>query len=250
MSSVVDGTITVSAPTVTLDGFTVDTGSTGFGVNLTGSYADYKIINNIIRDIAYGIILNGTDTSTNSLIDGNAIINNNQGPQGHGNSAQTLTQDLTISDNYFAGNWNAGGNSESVNFYVLASGQHSNITLTDNIVDDSSLVFGSLTGLTITGNDVEMADTADSTALYIAGDVHNATITGNTLKGHTRCINISNDYPTTAASSGFSVHGNQLLGPTTGAEVSAGRLSDAPLNATGNWWGDVSGPTDATYGRR
>ncbi len=241
--SFIGGTVAISAPNVTLNGFTVDTGTNSFGINLTGSYADYKILNTISRDNAYGIILNGTDGSTNSLIDGNAIINNNKGPQGHGISAQSLTKNLTISDNYFAGNYNAGGNSESVNFYGLGSGQHSGITLRGNVVKDSSLVFANLTGLTITGNDVEMVDTQDSTALFVAGDVHTADINHNILKGTTRSFYISPDFfgiPT--ASSGFSLHNNALLGSTTGAEVASGRLSDASLDATCNWWGSASGP--------
>lgn len=244
--SVIAGTVTISAPSVTLDGFTVDTGTNAFGVNLTGTYADYHVLNNVIRDNSYGVLLNGTDTSAASTILKNAFINNNKGTEGHGVSAQGLTKNLTISGNYFAGNYNGSNNSESVNFYGLPDGHHSTISVSDNTLNDSSLVFGSMDGLTVTDNSVHMADMADNAALFIAGDVQGATITDNTLYGTHRSVYIApNFFSIATASAGIVIRKNQLLGADTGIEIADGRYTGT-LDATLNWWGNVSGPTIST----
>jgi hypothetical protein len=246
------GALTISSSNVTIDGFDVTNGTNNFDINLNGSYGDYTIKNDIIRDSGYGILLNGTDLSTASVITDNAIVDNNLGPQGHGISAQSVTKNLTISGNYFAGNYNGGGNSESVNFYGVPGGgsYHSNITIEGNTAYDSSFVFGSLNGLVMTGNDIEMADTYDSTAIFIAGDVHDATISSNTLKGTSRSFFIAPDFfGIPAASSDITLHTNQLLGATTGVDVDSvdGRYVGT-LDATGNWWSDISGPQDLVSG--
>lgn len=247
--SEITGTVTISAPDVTLDGFTVATGGSGYGVNLTGSYADYTIENNVIRDNGYGILLNGSDTSAASVISDNALIDNNLATEGHGISAQSQTSNLTIQGNYFEGNWNSGGNSESINFYGIPGGgvYHSGITVEDNEAYDTSFVFGSLDGLTVTGNTLEMADIYDSTALFIAGDVQTATITGNTLLGNTRDFYIAPDYfGIPMASSNFTFNNNQLLGGSSTAGVvvdTADSRYSGTFDASQNWWDRTNGPT-------
>ncbi|MGB7590490.1 MAG: right-handed parallel beta-helix repeat-containing protein [Terriglobia bacterium] len=99
-------TITISAPFVVVDGFTIQggTGGTPFsaGILLQGSQG-MQIINNIIQANSSGVFLNG---SSSNVIEHNLIKNNNGGTGlVVGCGVEVLGGPfLSISDNEFAGN--------------------------------------------------------------------------------------------------------------------------------------------------
>ena len=102
----------------------------------------------------------------------------------------------------------------------------SNVSVTNN---DLSL------GTGFNGISVSTASGAPSSAI---------TITGNTLDGFENAINVGG---LAALSDALTIHGNKI-GDNSSAGVNAPSNTSTLVNATGNWWGDVTGPNDPTSG--
>ncbi len=197
---------------------------TVFNVDISGlNIHDNDFTHEAVSTAGYeGIYINynsgaGTVTIDNNTFTGNIL-----------RAITTEASNTTISNNSITTDLTAGlpGGYQGINInYALGSGTVSSITVTDNTVTGTSgggflyaINFGlgsdnnTFTAISITNNDLSGNDTG----IRVREDDDQVTITGNDLSSNST-FGVNNVDPT----------------PTT-------------LNAEANWWGDVTGPFNAT----
>jgi parallel beta-helix repeat protein len=146
---------------------------------------------------------------------------------------QTISAPVTINNNNFS---NYNGESIDLGGGYTGSGmaQYTNVTIENNHIntDGAGIAFrnpgttptlaaqGGVRGATISGNTITSITPGSGTGIWLRGPNNNATITNNTISGHLNGI-LSQDYG-------------------SGAGTSTG------VNATDNWWGNASGPTQTS----
>ncbi|HTD81197.1 MAG TPA: right-handed parallel beta-helix repeat-containing protein, partial [Thermoplasmata archaeon] len=248
-----NGAFQILANNVVIDGFTitgVDGGSgsssLGAGVWTTGTNSGHTIRNNIIAGNTIGVYLNSDGTSPSRVRD-NAFDSNNVAGPGAGNAiySDQGANDVTIRDNCFTGHDNAA--------MLFAGGAwlgntQSGITVRDNSFDNDAggIVTWFASDLTITGN--TWRDSL-GTSVFLGGDVSDVSITGNTFdSADFRGIRILAGAigVDTTPDTDVVVNLNSFLDNTLeGLRVDTGSYTGT-LDATCNWWGDVSGPFAST----
>ncbi|HEX2097316.1 MAG TPA: right-handed parallel beta-helix repeat-containing protein [Solirubrobacterales bacterium] len=253
------GGFVVTAPDVTIDGFTVEGVSGlpfGAAIYLSHSHSGYRVANNVVRDNVLGLYAN-TSGATPSLVERNRFEANNRPGSASGSAiyADHGSHDLTIVANLFTGHESAAVN--------LAGADQSQITVSDNeLVDDNSIVFFNTEDATVSGNistdsrgstiflgggnagiAVEanrLVDSATSAVRVVdlfAGPNQDVDVIRNVISGNEFGVRVDD-----AASSGpLDVHGNSIAGNGVGAQTGDPDPGDA-IDAAENWWGCNEGP--------
>ncbi|MCK4296171.1 MAG: right-handed parallel beta-helix repeat-containing protein, partial [Candidatus Marinimicrobia bacterium] len=220
--------ITVQADNVLIDGVTIqndfNSSQNGDGVLINYNTTGATVQNNIITlNTSYGVwgVMLAYDDASPTLI----------------------VTDATVSNNKFTGFW--GG--------VYVQGCALNTDISDNVMTDvkEGINLGggttadktkstSITGNTITGSamyGISIEECEQSTQdLYEDLLIENNTITGSTLNG----IHI---YANCGLITGLVINYNNISGNTN---YGIQNLNGVGYNAKYNWWGDVTGPTNAT----
>ena len=264
--SVIDGggldatvAITFGTAHVTVDGFTIR--NSGWhnnyngGVYTTGDVVDVHVINNIITANTIGV---GMGCAGPSSIRTNLITANNvpSGPsQGCGICLPYGSTSLTIADNEFTGHTlNSPINvqySAHVGLAITRNNFH------DNANAEAIYALGISAG-TITQNQI----TAPGwTCLSLSGDNADVDVANNFFSNADQGVRVENPYGiqySVPENSNVRIHGNSFAGFTfaAGTKYAVGNESSgyaAPLDASGNWWGNnteagVTGVIDTTGG--
>ena len=221
----------VTAPNVAINGFTIghDTNMLSIvGVQL-GSSTGAKITNNVIEHNQRGISLAGAGNVT---IMGNTVRDNNANQENNAGIWGDAVNGITISNSTFS-----GASNTSIN---LAGSQ--NLTLNDNTFTsggNAAVLWGD-SNVTLTNNNIAGLS---STGFFITG-VNGLTASGNTLGAPTASGKSGFGFSSAGGtSSNATLNLNKVTGYTNGVNALSGTVTDQVL-ATGNWWGDASGPKD------
>jgi parallel beta-helix repeat protein len=267
----------VTASGVTIDGFTVqgNTNVNQFGAGIVvapGTHAT-RIVNNIIQNNIVGVFPANNDGTKPSVIANNLFKNNTQAGAASGSdiyadqfSAGVGLSGLNISGNTFTNTafvedaWALGiSNTDAAHF--------SGITFTGNTVNNHgrgaylySSAGSTISGNTIKGashyavglfaNDASNVDTSTtvtgnqidglgSGTGVIVDDGATGSVDHNVITGTTLAVLVEN--PDFSAAPAVLVNRNDFTGNATGVENDSGPT----LNALCNWWGNVTGPTNA-----
>jgi hypothetical protein len=248
--------ISVSASGVTIDGFTIQ-GSviaafTGYGVWLNPTVDGTTVVNNIFQDNIVGLGLSNLGT-TQALVQYNAFLHNNQPGGASGTGIYTdqfvsgAVKNVLIDANDFIDNDNAGiGFSNSDTSIPGADIEVSNNSLDENgrgmyfyNTDNVSIHDNTITNTTVP------TDGGTSVGIAAFGDVDGMTILNNDiLDGVLRGIRVGNFLEN--PNSDIVAHYNNIVGNVyAGLEVHANGHT-GPVDATCNWWGSATGPTNPT----
>jgi len=245
------GPVQIEADKVKIDGFTIE-GSTladpcllaGIWTNpgFSGTQGGHTIVNNIVQNNISGIELDSTCVNP-TLVQYNLIRNNNNPGPGSGNAIQTNFGlcNATIDANTFSGHLSSS---------MLVVAPSSLLTVTNNRLAGGA--FERVVWLGVTNgsvsNNVSVGATATS-VVDLAGGNSTIAVNGNVLVAGVRGIRVRDPFGV-GPNSGVTAHNNCISGNTTaGLEVVSGSYSPvAPnaLDATGNWWGNATGPTIAS----
>jgi parallel beta-helix repeat protein len=252
--------MSVAASGVKIDGFTVqdstNTAYTGYGIWLNPGVSGTQIVNDIFQNNVAGLGLANAGPSP-ALIQHNLFQNNNQGSVRSGIYTDEYVggavTNVLIDANSFKNNNNAGvgfSNTQTNNV-----GPDSNIEVSNNSFDRNGrgIYFYSTNRATVHDNSITNStvptDGGTSVAIGVFGGVNDLTILNNDLlNGALRGIRVINGLGTGFDNSDVEAHLNNIVGfPKTGN--GAGLWVDAgghvgPVNATCNWWGSPTGPTN------
>jgi parallel beta-helix repeat protein len=247
----------ITASNVTIDGFTIEDATNpnnfGFGILIAGGVSGTHIQNNIIQNNIVGIgLANGSGGQT--VIQDNLIQNNNQPGPGSGTGiysdqfvANGSLQNVLIQNNVISGNNNAGIGLSSTDSTEPAS----TILITGNTLDSNgrgiylfSTVSSTISGNTITNSTVPTYG-GTSVAIGLFGNDNNVSITNNLLAGGAGYGVLIDNASNTAPNSNILLNDNSIAGfATAGLHLNTNSYSGI-LNASGNYWGAVTGPTNA-----
>jgi hypothetical protein len=243
--------MSVSASNVIIDGFTIQDSTTaaftGFGLLLNSGVDGTQVVNNIIQNNIVGLGLANGGT-TQAVVMHNHFKTNNQPGSSSGTAIYSdifvsgTVSNVLIDANAFDGNANAGVglNGDTASIY-------SNITITNNAFDSNGRGIYALftASILIRGNALTNTSTptdgGQSSAISAFGAVTGMSILNNHLQGGAqngiRIIDAIGGSPNT----GIEAHQNDIVGFATAGLVNQ---DTAQVNATCNWWGAASGPTN------
>jgi parallel beta-helix repeat protein len=246
----------IAASNVVIDGFTVQdsvvAAFTGYGIWMdpSASVSGTQVVNNIIQNNIVGIGLANAGPSQ-ALIQHNAFQTNNQPGGASGSGIYTdefvggQVTNVLIDANCFKNNANAGVGFSSTD----TTRPDSNIEIKNNSFDQNGrgIYFQNTNTSTVHNNSITNStvptDGGTSVAIAAFGDVNGLTILNNDLlTGALRGIRVGsfNVNPNT----NVEAHQNNIVGfATAGLYVDAGGHT-GPVNATCNWWGSATGPTN------
>jgi parallel beta-helix repeat protein len=245
----------VTASNVTIDGFTLQGGNNpgagGFGILITNAVSGTHVVNNIIQDNIIGLGLTNSGASQ-AVIQNNLFKDNNNPGAASGSAiysdqfvAGGALKNVLIDHNVFVGNHNAGVGLSSTDPTQGAS----DIIISNNTFDSNGrqIYLYSTTDSTITGNTIVNATTptdgGSSTAIGLFGNDNNIAITNNLLQnGNTYGIRIGNF--NTAPNSNITITDNSISGFGKAALFLDPNGYVGALNASGDFWGAATGPTD------
>ncbi|MDX6586242.1 MAG: hypothetical protein QOI31_715 [Solirubrobacterales bacterium] len=260
-----EGGVKLNESGITFDGFVVANAADpdiGAGVWMSPVEGNYLITNNVITDSTIGIAANNVGGSPSTISRNSLSDNNNPGSsQGTAIYGDSNVDDLTITQNEFSDQLNAG---------ILFSGSgptasNQNVTISDNEFDGSSgnpaenelrilLLYtedSTISGNTfddMANNAIQLADgnadiaVSDNTIrdsgfagvritdFGAAGENSGISVIGNTLTGGDTGINVASD----GHSGAITASGNRIVDNTTGILMND---TDATVNAANNWWG-------------
>jgi hypothetical protein len=245
----------VRANGVTIDGFTIE-GATnqsvfGFGILLGAGTHGSQIVNNIVENNIAGLALTNNSTTSQTLIERNLFDDNNDAGSGSGVGIYTdqfvaggTVSDVLIDSNAFASNGQAGLYFSSTDPAQPATG----ITISNNGFDGngSGLFALNITSSAITDNTFSNSTNTTASDIGLLEGVSGLTVTGNEMaSGAGRAMSLGNlgtgaPNPTAVTFNRNAVTG--YTGPTATVEADA---YTGILDATCNWWGDITGPTNA-----
>src|SRR2546423_1704879 len=204
------GTVQLTAPIRTLDGFTVRDSAGGAGIVALNAQGDV-IKNNFITANVFGLQL-GSDGSSQLLVQGNFFKDNNLAGSASGNG---IYSDFALSNVKINANKFTGHHEGSISFFGSGANPQSDVTISDNTIDnDGAISLATINNVTISGNTIQNnsatlpADSPD--AIWIGGGVSGVSIKNNVIlnnAGSGVSFNNSADLTTT---SGFTVSGNSI----------------------------------------
>ena len=249
--------VTISANTVTVDGFTLN-GPVSQGtaaIVMMGANSGEKILNNIVNNPGRAASYN-----TSSTVFAQNLVKSTP-TAGDGFQANTSpVQNVLLADNTFGGAVAANYNAD----ITIIEG-NSNVAVTGNASNgDGTLVALFKTNhAVVTGNTVK--GDPNASAIYVGGADSNVLVNCNTVSGAGTGVNVANafgDGPNAAVT----ITGNDLHDNTNGVKIGAtavavantvmanrnrltgntafgvNNLSGITVDATNNWWGSASGP--------
>ena len=247
----------ITASNVVIDGFTFQDSTngafTGYGVLIGTGTTGTDILNNIIQDNIIGIGLANAGP-TQVLIQHNLIQNNNEPGSSSGTGIYTdqfvcgaPCSDFLIDENKFVGNGDAGvfiSNTDLPNPLT-------NLDVSENEFDMNGRAVGLInTDMSTIHDNTVTNSTFASADIRIFDSVNDLTILNNDLSlGPGHGIRLSDfdffDVGNPNPSSLVEIHQNNIVGyALTGLTVDA--LSHTgSVDATCNWWGAKTGPTNA-----
>ncbi|MFC7441613.1 right-handed parallel beta-helix repeat-containing protein [Laceyella putida] len=240
-----NGSVQINQNHVVFDGFTVRNNTVGFGVTTSNAFSGYWIFNNIIRNNEGGLYFNNDTTVNNTISQAKFnFFDANNGPGGAGGNGiytDLGSINVFIESNRFTGHDPAA----SINFAAPASLSQRNIIISNNeMITDNSIALTNTTNVKITGN--RMTNTQGS-AIFIAGGNNLTEIERNVLHN-----SISNGIYVNTIFSGtpnanIRAKNNSIQGnASAGLRIDPGAYTITPrrLDATNNWWGSPTGPTN------
>ena len=258
-----NGAFQVNANGVTIDGFAVQgvTSNLNAGIWTSNSDNGTQILNNVIENNVMGIFLqNGGDSQ--ALVQHNLIQdNNNSGPSGGtGIYSDAGLENAKINANKFQEN-------ESAITLIDAGGSVVPVTVSNNTVlnDGSIFLLGSY-GIDVTANH---STNSNSGGIEIDGDNHDIHLDKNVVvNAANEGIRVADDYTQGPNSEILVEHGGVRKNPIgvvlesgaiTGGQLQVHNVKIATTNSKGvvnndagntvidasnNWWGRSSGPSD------
>ena len=274
--------LTIGVSDATVDGFTIQ-GNTngslvGAGVYITPGNSGTHLLNNIIQNNIVGLFLANNSATDQAVIQGNLFQDNtNAGPAGgHGIYADQytaggavqnvlITQNTFTNTNFVEDSWGIGmSNTDSAHPFT-------NFTVSSNTFSNAGrgIYFFDATNVSIDANTVSGAS---HYGIGLFGDVDTSFNIGrNTLTGGGDGVELVNEEAGSTDATGLSIHNNYLqnnsddgvyVGSTVTAtgdlQINANSISGnthaglenqsaVTIDATGNWWGDATGPFNATF---
>ncbi|HMJ66250.1 MAG TPA: right-handed parallel beta-helix repeat-containing protein, partial [Candidatus Binatia bacterium] len=240
--SIIEGQVTLSAPNTTLDGFTVKDSTGGAGIVANNAAGD-RIINNYITANVFGLSL-ASDGASQILVQHNFFDSNTRAGSASGNGIYT---DFTVSKVLVDANRFQGQPEGSVTFLGTATSTISDIDIRNNTISgDGPISIGNIANVTVTRNSISGNS---GHAIWVGGGATTVSITENLVQNNAGAglkFARPGSSGIAAGSSGFTVTGNAFSGNADGAiviDTSEGSRYTGTLNASGNWWGNASGPT-------
>ena len=217
----VEDVVNIAADGVTFDGFTVSRkGANVYGINISDFCNNCVVKNNYITNCSYGILAAG---------DGHNISNNTCVYNGYGiyiyNSDNVTIEDNTCNYNKYYGIIIGGSanvtiedntcNSNEVGIVIVES---ANVTIEDNTCNSNGhgIYLELSRGIVIRFNNISN-NTAEDSGVHVESGCEDILISFNNIYGN----------------SPYGVYNDP---------------SNSLVNATNNWWGDVSGPSSVGHG--
>ena len=244
-----------------------DPGNLGAGIwtnpGFSGTDGGHQILNNIIQDNIMGIELDNTGEIP-ALVQHNLIKDNNISPgagSGTGIGVNFGLNNATIDQNEFTGQ-----TSNAIGVF----GGSNNVTISANtILNDSSISLFGASNFDLTSN---KSTNANGSAVFIGGADSNIHLDKNVLvNANGAGVEVSDPF-TIGANSGVLIEHGGLRSNDQGVLLGSGAISDtlqvhrvrinvdntqgvvnndagnSVIDATKNWWGRSSGPSDWNIG--
>jgi|GEM_PF-6650526 len=236
------GTITVNAPNVTIDGFSLSDVRSAFAVYavvVKSGGASAKITNNVIDTVttsdtgvngtAQGVYLEGGPDSVQ--VTSNSFNNIHSARSAKGILVGSNGDSNASTDDIFQGNVITNVTSDTKGAYGISFGNatapHSNVQIKNNTIS-------SLTG----GGWIH--------ALGLEGDTTNASITGNTITvSGSNAFAVQYESNAGATSVSFS---NNNVSALSGAKDVANVATSTAVDVTNNYWGSATTPASSMTG--
>ena len=251
------GDVTISANSVTVDGFTLN-GPVSQGtaaIVMQGGNSGETIKNNIVNNPGRA----ASFTTSNTVFYQNLV--NSTPTAGDGFQANSRpVQNVVLANNTFG-----GANGAIYNADITIIEGNSNIVVTGN----KSTGDGTLVALFKTNHALVAGNTVKgdgmSSAIYVGGGDSNILVRCNTVSSAVSAVNVSNAY-SVGLNSAVTITGNNLHNNVNGVRVGPGAVAAADtvvanrnrltgntafgvdnesafnVNATNNWWGAANGP--------
>ncbi len=238
--SSVDAAVVILEDNVTLDGFEVIQGLNGLnaGIWMSASKQNMTIKNNVITDNTIGVYANcagASDISCNLI-----SMNNAPGPAGGTGIYSEFTAGMNIHNNEITGHTD----NNPVVFAATGPGVHTGLSFVSNNVHDNSFGLFALAvnGGLFSGNTITTAGGA--TGLTLGGNCSAIEVRDNFIDANLRGVRVFDyGYVSPGANSNIKVNHNNLVNDSEfGVGQLGGYSGPGQLDATCNWYGDISGP--------
>ncbi|HVX63306.1 MAG TPA: hypothetical protein VHC19_21975, partial [Pirellulales bacterium] len=235
----------ITSNDVIVSGFTVQ-GAAASGISMGASTSGVQVLDNVITNNSIGIYANSNGSS---LIQDNLLTANNvAGPAG-GTAiySDAGINGLTINHNVI----NDQTINSAITLAATTADQNKNVTVSNNVIDIASSGNSAIYAIAVDGgvfNDNEITTNGGGSAIHLAGDDTNISILNNNLNDNVYGVSVTDDGYAFGANASVTINYNSIVGSTTaGVNIgNSGSPYTGALDATRNWWGDISGPTIAS----